>query len=937
MLVGRLHPQTWGTPEPPRAGFFAAKGLLGAALDAAARALGRSQPATEPFLHPGRSARVLAGGEDVGWIGELHPLVARAWDLDHGAALFEVDLDRVARPRRRGAALRRPHELPASCGMDLSVTLDDDVPAATVLATVREAGGELLAGVRVFDLYRGEQVGEGRKSLALALAFRAPDRTLTDEDVAPLRERIVAALRDAAGRRAACLARSSPAPRATRARWPPPCCARHPRFDLVAVTSRSDVGTRLSDLYPHHRVPLTLEEFDAERHGQADAAIVAYPHGAAAPVVAALHERGVRVVDLSADFRLRDSWTSTSSGTSRTRTPSSSARPSTGCPSCAARRSRAPTSWPTPAASRPRRCSRWRRCAPWLDDVVIDAKTGVSGAGRTPTATTHFVSADENVTPYGVAGHRHVTEIDQELAFLGAADPRDLRAAPAAARPGRARLLLLHAAHGRSTSTRSSRTPTRTSRSSSWPTGRPGVRDVRDTNFCRIHARLDERTRKVFVFAAIDNLWKGAVVAGGPEPQPDVRRRRDGRAAVSPFFSSRWVEVPEWVREDPAGGLPAGFRAAGVAAGIKPSGGTDVGLLVSDAPETTSAARFTRSGVLAAPVLVTRERSRLDALRVVVANSGNANAATGGRGHGRRGQDAGRGGDGRRGARPTRSPSPRPASSACRSTRGRWSAAWRARSSELRPDGDGDFAAAIMTTDAFEKRASLEVDLSGGTVRLCAQAKGAGMIQPAFATMLCFVQTDAALAAETADLLLGVCVKRSFDRISVDGQLSTNDTAILMCSGASGVAVEPESEDELLFGQALDALLRQLALAIVRDGEGARRIGRVVVRGGHADGVEARRARGGQLAAGQGRAARRRPQLGAHRAGGRHGAARHRAAGRRRRDRGRAGVRARRRDRLRRQGAGRRPWRATRSSTSSSCPARATRPRSSSPTSATST
>ena len=78
--------------------------------------------------------------------------------------------------------------------------------------------------------------------------------------------------------------------------------------------------------------------------------------------------------------------------------------------------------------------------------------------------------------------------------------------------------------------------------------------------------------------------------------------------------------------------------------------------------------------------------------------------------------------------------------------------------------------------------------------------------------MLCFVQTDAALRAETADLLLGVCVKRSFDRISVDGQLSTNDTAILMCSGASGVRVAPESEDELRFGEALDALLRQLAL-----------------------------------------------------------------------------------------------------------------------------
>jgi glutamate N-acetyltransferase / amino-acid N-acetyltransferase len=157
---------------------------------------------------------------------------------------------------------------------------------------------------------------------------------------------------------------------------------------------------------------------------------------------------------------------------------------------------------------------------------------------------------------------------------------------------------------------------------------------------------------------------------------------------------------------------------------------------------------------------------------------------------------------------------------------------------ELRSGGDADLAAAIMTTDAFEKRANLEVELPGGTVRLCAQAKGAGMIQPSFATMLCFVQTDAILSPDTADLLLGVCVKRSFDRISVDGQLSTNDTAILMAGGLSGVAVEPESESEARFGQALDALLRQLALDIVRDGEGAARVGRVVVRGGHADGVE---------------------------------------------------------------------------------------------------
>jgi glutamate N-acetyltransferase/amino-acid N-acetyltransferase len=104
--------------------------------------------------------------------------------------------------------------------------------------------------------------------------------------------------------------------------------------------------------------------------------------------------------------------------------------------------------------------------------------------------------------------------------------------------------------------------------------------------------------------------------------------------------------------------------------------------------------------------------------------------------------------------------------------------------------------------------------------------------------MLCFVQTDAALAPETADLLLGVTVKRSFDRISVDGQLSTNDTVILQCSGESGVRVEPESDDEVRLGEALDHLLRRLALDMVRDGEGSERIGRVVVRGGHPPAVE---------------------------------------------------------------------------------------------------
>jgi glutamate N-acetyltransferase/amino-acid N-acetyltransferase len=310
-------------------------------------------------------------------------------------------------------------------------------------------------------------------------------------------------------------------------------------------------------------------------------------------------------------------------------------------------------------------------------------------------------------------------------------------------------------------------------------------------------------------------------------------------APARTFFRSRWVEVPEGVTEAP-GGLPDGFRAAGVAAGLKASGNPDVGLLVCDAPEATSAARFTRSGVLAAPVVVTKQRAQLDGLRAVAVNSGNANAATGGRGL----DDAAK----MQGAAAIAAGVPHERVAVASTgvigvpldTQAIVSGLARA-AGQLRPDGDADFTAAIMTTDAFEKRAALEVTLpSGGTVRVCAQAKGAGMIQPSFATMLCFVQTDAALGAETADLLLGVTVKRSFDRISVDGQLSTNDTALLMASGASGVTIEPESPDELHFGQTLDALLRQLALEIVRDGEGAARVGRVVVSG--ADGVAVERA-----------------------------------------------------------------------------------------------
>jgi glutamate N-acetyltransferase/amino-acid N-acetyltransferase len=264
-----------------------------------------------------------------------------------------------------------------------------------------------------------------------------------------------------------------------------------------------------------------------------------------------------------------------------------------------------------------------------------------------------------------------------------------------------------------------------------------------------------------------------------------------------------------------------------VAAGIKRRG-LDVGVVVSDEPDTVSAARFTTNARLGAPVIVTKQ-ARLDALRAVAANSGCSNV-----GDGQRGLDTAVAMQVAAAAELGVDPDQVAVASTgvigVELPRDKVVAGLRAASGALGPDA-ADFSTAILTSDAGPKRACLEVSLSGGSVRLSAQAKGAGMIEPRHATMFCFIQTDAGLEAETLDLLTGVCVKRSFDRISVDGQLSTSDTVVALANGASGVRVDPESADELALGEAFDALLRQLALEIVHDGEGARRVGRVVVTG----------------------------------------------------------------------------------------------------------
>jgi N-acetyl-gamma-glutamyl-phosphate reductase len=275
---------------------------------------------------------------------------------------------------------------------------------------------------------------------------------------------------------------------------------RHPELELKHVTARSDAGARLDEIHPRTRVPLTLEAPTTDL--DVDAAVVAYPHGASAPVVAELLERGIRVVDLSADFRLRDvdtyeRWYGEHPA------PQLIDEAVYGLPERyreqirGARLVANPGCYPTAAILALAPLAR----AGLLGDVVIDAKSGVSGAGRDPTAEKHFVAVDETVTPYKVGRHRHTPEIEQELGATVTFTPH-----------------LVPIAHGELVSCYV--TPTREDDARAlyddayadepWVEvveGPPGMQEVRETNFCRIS--VHPVTGRLIVFATIDNLWKG--------------------------------------------------------------------------------------------------------------------------------------------------------------------------------------------------------------------------------------------------------------------------------------------------------------------------------------------------------------------------------------------------------------------------------------------
>ena len=283
---------------------------------------------------------------------------------------------------------------------------------------------------------------------------------------------------------------------------------RHPRLELSAITARSDAGRRLDEIYPRYRVGMELEPFEADAVAEgADAALVAYPHGVAAPVVLALRERGLKVVDLSADFRLDrelyeryyqpheapDLIAEAVYGLTELHRDAIAAADLVAAPGC----------YPTAAllALAPLR--------ELLGDALVDAKSGVSGAGREATATTHFVSVDENVNAYGVDGHRHRAELEQELG-----DGARITFTPHLVPLDQGLLASCYVIPAREVGEDELRDLFRAAYEGEpfveLVDSPPGVREVRDTNFCRIHATIEPATRRVLVFAAIDNLWKGA-------------------------------------------------------------------------------------------------------------------------------------------------------------------------------------------------------------------------------------------------------------------------------------------------------------------------------------------------------------------------------------------------------------------------------------------
>jgi N-acetyl-gamma-glutamyl-phosphate reductase len=292
----------------------------------------------------------------------------------------------------------------------------------------------------------------------------------------------------------------------------------HPRLELVAVTGRSEAGTRLNELYPRYAVPLTLKELEDSDFDGVDVGIVAYPHGAAAPVVARMREQGMLVVDLSADFRLKDQDTYVSYyGTHGA--PELFGSAAYGLTELDREWIREaelvanPGCYPTATLLGLAPLAR----AGLIEDVVVSALSGVSGAGRGKGESTSFVTVTENVSPYKPAGHRHLPEIGEKLGLIAAAGgigegPERLTFVPHLVPLDQGELVSCYVAPRREVD-QAELDELFAAAYQDEPFVRvrevpPGMRDVRETNQCHLMPLVGDD--RIVVFSAIDNLWKGA-------------------------------------------------------------------------------------------------------------------------------------------------------------------------------------------------------------------------------------------------------------------------------------------------------------------------------------------------------------------------------------------------------------------------------------------
>ena len=266
--------------------------------------------------------------------------------------------------------------------------------------------------------------------------------------------------------------------------------------------------------------------------------------------------------------------------------------------------------------------------------------------------------------------------------------------------------------------------------------------------------------------------------------------------------------------------FPKGFKAAGVKAGIKKSGNLDLALIYTE-KEAAVAGVFTKNAVAAAPVIVSREVVKGGKAHAIVANAGCANACTGETGL----------------ANARKMAALAAAEVGCASDEvlvgstgiigvnlpmDKLEAGIKAAAAELSEDGSKNAGNAIITTDTYSKACSCEVEIGGQAVRFGAIAKGSGMIQPNMATMLCYITTDANISSQLMQKALSEIVEVSFNMISVDGDMSTNDTVLVLANGASGAAEITDGSPEYeKFYATLKEICQELSKRIAADGEGA--------------------------------------------------------------------------------------------------------------------